>query len=40
MTANIVSYAILPVTLFADQLPCCGDDPSWAKDRASCAAHT
>jgi len=25
---------------FADQLPCCGVDPRWAKERASCTAHT
>jgi hypothetical protein len=38
--ANIVLYAIPPVTLFADQLPCFEVDPIWAKDRASCTAHT
>jgi hypothetical protein len=38
--ANIVSCAILPVTPFADQFLFCGVDSRWAKDRASCTAHT
>ena len=35
-----MSYAILPVTPFADQSPGCGGDSVAAKERASCTAHT
>ena len=39
-TANIVSYAKLPVTPFADQLPFWDQNPRLAKDPASFTAHT